>query len=265
MTYESKYDDIINRILKNDICLVSIITKSDNILYIEKDILCKCSEVLGTMLNSKFKESKDNTIEMKKYDDTVVRNLIIYLYKENIVVLQTMDLGMLFKVLEISHMYQINKVYTDIITYLRTIKNDNNITKIIDKCCEYLQISENLLNDCLNYLISMMNRKICFDELIPGEDIRAIDNKFRVCCGHGKKSHLTEPHTGLKVGNSYLCIAWTLEGKGDEDVKKINCYKDWCCRHGSPKKSYKEEVKKYIKTLSTEIQVKVLDIILSNT
>src|SRR5207237_10408188 len=111
------------------------------------------------------------------------------------------------------------------------------------------------------------------DSYKTGEGPRDKLHVHKMCCQHMNiKNTLVAPHNQLAIDGKklaidkkqYLCIAWTLDRKTDEQIRamsRADCYRDFCCAHmdtQDQRKTLYDTFKSFSPEVQDDISMKVL-------
>jgi len=129
---------------------IQIIARGNEIVVVHKDILTLRSPVFKAMFDSNMTESSSNQIQIPDFDETSIRRMVEFLYKDTFTDIDGTSYEDFVSLLAIANKYQINSLKEASSRYLSKMITVDNIADM--RYYAILYDSSRLLNTCLLFL-----------------------------------------------------------------------------------------------------------------
>ena len=129
---------------------VQIIVRDNEIVLVHKDILTLRSPVFKAMFDNNMTESNSNQIQIPDFDETSIRRMVEFLYKDTFTNIDDTSYEDFVSLLAIANKYQINSLKEASSRYLSKMITVDNIADI--RYYAHLYDLSRLLNTCLLFL-----------------------------------------------------------------------------------------------------------------
>jgi len=156
---EAKIDGVLSDLYRNyedisrtsDIMIIAGDHNSESIL-VHKNILTLRSPVFKAMFDSNMTESSSNQIQISDFDETSIRRMVEFLYKDTFTDIDGTYYEDFISLLALANKYQINSLKEASSRYLSKMITLDNIADMRNKANLY--DSATLLNNCLQFIES---------------------------------------------------------------------------------------------------------------
>jgi len=129
---------------------IQIIARDNEIVAVHKDILTLRSPVFKAMFDSNMTESNSNQIQIPDFDETSIRRMVEFLYKDTFTDIDGTSYEDFVSLLAIANKYQVNSLKEASSRYLSKMITLDNIADM--RYYALLYDSSRLLNTCLLFV-----------------------------------------------------------------------------------------------------------------